>query len=185
MGLRPTFFVLPLIRWIVRAGGGVIVMDLPNRVEKLIAPTVDALGFDIVRVQFTGKGRLTLQIMAEPKSGTVMTVDDCASISRAVSAVLDVADSIPDAYTLEVSSPGIDRPLVRLEDFDRFSGLEAKVEMAQPIDGHRRFRGQLMGIDGDNVRLAVDGAEVNLPYKNILRAKLIMNDALLAPLVEQ
>lgn len=159
-------------------------MDLSARIETLIEPTVRDLGFEIVRVQLSGLKRRRLQIMAErrPESGVgaAMTVDDCAAISRAVSAILDVEDPIAAAYDLEVSSPGIDRPLVRPADFERFAGFEAKVETVRPINGRKRFRGRLLGIDGDTVRLMADDGPKELPYPEIHRAKLIMTDELLA-----
>ena len=109
-----------------------------------------------------------------------MPVEDCADISRTVSALLDVADPIATAYTLEVSSPGIDRPLVRREDFARFAGFEDKVELTSPVDGRRRFRGKLLGVEGDEVRLLVDAAPVALPLATVVRAKLVLTDELLA-----
>ncbi len=160
-------------------------MDLSDRIVQLISPPVEALGFDIVRVRLSGKRKPTLQVMAEPTDGGAMTVDGCARISRAISAVLDVGDSFPGPYTLEVSSPGIDRPLVRLGDFERFAGFEAKIEIGRPVDGRRRFRGRLLGRVGETVRLQVDGADVELPYQDIVRAKLVMTDDLLAPSLEQ
>lgn len=114
-----------------------------------------------------------------------MIVDDCAEVSRAISTVLDVEDPIGGAYTLEVSSPGIDRPLVRLGDFDRFAGFEARVEMTHPIDGRRRFTGQVMGTEGNNVRMRVGEGEVLLAHADIQRAKLVLTDALLALADEQ
>ncbi len=155
-------------------------MDLAGRVEALIGPTVEGMGYSLVRVQILGRSRLRLQIMAERMDGESMLVDDCATLSRAVSAVLDVEDPITDAYTLEVSSPGIDRPLVRLADFDRFSGFEAKVEMALAIDGRRRFQGRLLGTEGDAVRLRMEEVEVLLPYADIRQAKLVLTEDLLA-----
>src|SRR4051812_41161005 len=101
------------------------------------------MGYRLVRVAVLGAGRTTLQIMAERRDDAPMTVDDCAAISRAVSALLDVADPIASAYTLEVSSPGIDRPLVRPEDYDRFAGFEARIELSQPVSGRKRLRGRL------------------------------------------
>ena len=155
-------------------------MDLSARIEKLIEPVVGDLGFDIVRVQVSGQKRRRLQIMAEPRVGDAMTVDDCAAISRAVSAILDVENPIGGAYDLEVSSPGIDRPLVRPADFARFAGFEAKVETVRPIDGRKRFRGRLLGLDGDTVLIMIDDGPKELPYLEIQRAKLIMTDELLA-----
>lgn len=155
-------------------------MDLAGRVEALIGPTVEAMGYSLVRVQILGRNRPRLQIMAERTDGESMLVDDCAAISRAVSAVLDVEDPIAGAYTLEVSSPGIDRPLVRLADFDRFAGFEAKVEMDLAVDGRRRFQGRLLGTEGDAVRLRMEDSEVVLPYADIRRAKLVLTEELLA-----
>jgi ribosome maturation factor RimP len=109
-----------------------------------------------------------------------MTVDDCAAISRSVSALLDVADPIASAYTLEVSSPGIDRPLVRPEDYDRFAGFEARIELSQPLSGRKRFRGRLLGRAGDSVRLIAETGEVHVPLSAIARAKLVLTDDLLA-----
>ena len=155
-------------------------MDLAGRVEALIGPTAEAMGFSLVRVQVLGRNRPRLQIMAERTDGESMVVDDCAALSRAVSAVLDVEDPIAGAYTLEVSSPGIDRPLVRLADFDRFAGFEAKVEMDLAVDGRRRFQGRLLGTEGDAVRLRMEDSEVVLPYVDIRRAKLVLTEELLA-----
>ena len=160
-------------------------MSLPERVERCIAPTVEAMGYRIVRVLLSGKQKPRLQIMAERRDGEGMTVDDCASISRAVSAVLDVEEPIKGAYTLEVSSPGIDRPLVRLEDFERFAGFEARVETNRLIDGRKRFRGRLLGVEGESVRIRVEDATADLPYVDIQRAKLILTDDLLAASQEQ
>lgn len=155
-------------------------MELTERVEQLIAPTVDAMGFEIVRVRLSGKETRQLQVMIERQDGAAITVDHCAEISRAVSALLDVDDPIQGAYTLEVSSPGLDRPLVRRKDFERFAGFEARAETVRPIDGRRRFRGRLVGIDGDVVRMEVDGESVELPFPDIQKAKLVLTDELIA-----
>jgi ribosome maturation factor RimP len=149
-------------------------------IETLIAPSLEAMGYRIVRVAFTGGRRATLQIMAERIDDAAMTVDDCASVSRTISALLDVADPIASAYMLEVSSPGIDRPLVKREDYQRFAGLEASVELAQPRDGRRRFRGKLVGVEGDEVRLDLGAEQVMLPLAAIARAKLVLTDALIS-----
>lgn len=149
-------------------------------VERLIVPSLEAMGYALVRVRLTGSGRPTLQIMAERKDGREMTVEDCAEISRTISAILDVEDPIAGAYLLEVSSPGIDRPLTRPEDFDRFAGHEAKVELSQPVDGRKRFRGRLLGIDAGQVRIAAEDGECLLPLPAIRSAKLVLTDALIA-----
>jgi len=151
-----------------------------GKIEAIIAPSLEAMGYRVVRVTMTGGRRATLQIMAERADERPMTVEDCADISRTVSALLDVADPIAGAYTLEVSSPGIDRPLVRREDFARFTGYEAKVELSQPVAGRRRFRGKLLGVEGEAVRLLVDEAAIDLPLAQVTRAKLVLTDELLA-----
>jgi ribosome maturation factor RimP len=151
-----------------------------NRIAEIIEPSLDAMGYRLVRVAVLGAGRMTLQIMAERRDEAAMTVEDCADISRSVSALLDVADPIAGAYTLEVSSPGIDRPLVRPEDYDRFAGFEAKIELSQPLSGRKRFRGRLLGRAGDRVRLIAETGEVQVPLSAITRAKLILTDDLIA-----
>jgi ribosome maturation factor RimP len=151
-----------------------------GKIEAIFAPSLEAMGYRVVRVAITGGRRATLQIMAERVDGAAMTVEDCADISRTVSALLDVADPIDGAYLLEVSSPGIDRPLVKREDFTRFAGYETRVELDAPVDGRKRFRGRLEGIDGDQVRMIVEGAPVALPFATITRAKLVLTDELLA-----
>jgi ribosome maturation factor RimP len=136
-----------------------------------------------VRVAFLGARRATLQIMAERIDDAAMTVDDCTDISRTVSALLDVADPIAGAYMLEVSSPGIDRPLTRPEDYDRFAGFEAKIELGQPLDGRKRFRGRILGRapdSPDQVRLRAEAGEISLPLAGISKAKLVITDDLLA-----
>ena len=152
-----------------------------NDIARTIEPSLTAMGYRLVRVVLTGARRPVLQVMAERLDDQAMSVDDCAAISRDVSALLDVADPIAGAYTLEVSSPGLDRPLVRPEDYDRFAGFEAKLELKAPRDGRRRFRGQLLGREGDEVRLAEQGGEVRLPVGEIARGKLVLTDDLLAP----
>ena len=151
-----------------------------NQIAGIIEPSLDAMGYRLVRVAVLGAGRTTLQIMAERRDEAPMTVDDCADISRSVSALLDVADPIASAYTLEVSSPGIDRPLVRPEDYDRFAGFEARIEVSRPISGRKRFRGRLLGRSGDTVRLIAEAGEVEVPLSAIARAKLVLTDDLLA-----
>lgn len=152
----------------------------PDTIAAMIEPSLDAMGYRLVRIAFMGARGNTLQIMAERRDDTAMTVDDCAEISRSVSALLDVADPIEGTYTLEVSSPGLDRPLVRLDDYERFAGFEARIETAAPVEGRKRFRGRLLGRDGDRVRLVADTGEVALPFAAITRAKLIITDDLLA-----
>ena len=155
-------------------------MDLPGQVARIIRPTVESMGFDIVQVQISGRQRLRLQILAERQDGKAIVVDDCATISRAISALLDVEDPIHDSYILEVSSPGVDRPLVKHEDYQRFSGYEARIEMSCLIGNRKKFKGRFLGIEGDTVRIRVDGKSVDLPYRDIFRAKLMLTDDLLA-----
>jgi len=156
-------------------------MDLSARVAEIVAPSIAAMGYELVRVQLMGGRAPVLQVMAERADRAGMTVDDCAEISRAVSALLDVEDPIDGAYALEVSSPGIDRPLVALKDFERFAGHLAKVETRVPVDGRKRFRGILAGVDAEQVRLdLVENGAVLLPFEQISRAKLVITDELLA-----
>lgn len=152
---------------------------LAQRVAEYVQPTIEDLGFAMVRVEFLGLKNPRVQIMVERVDQQGMTVDDCALVSRAVSALLDVEDVIPGAYTLEVSSPGIDRPLVSLADYQRFAGFEAKVELSRPLEGRRRFRGLLKGASGDAVSLETPEGTVALPFADIHRAKLILTDELI------
>ena len=156
-------------------------MDKTADIARLIEPTLQAMGFELVRVQFGGgQHRPTLQIMAERIDRQPMAVEDCAEISRNLSALLDVEDPLPGSYLLEVSSPGIDRPLIRPADYERFAGFEARLETTAPIEGRKRFRGKLMGLAGDRVRLAEEGGELTLPLEQINKAKLLLTDALIA-----
>jgi ribosome maturation factor RimP len=140
----------------------------------LIAPTLGALGFELVQVRLMGGGRPTLQIVAEPiDHARVMTVDDCAAISHAVSAVLDVADPIPQTYRLEVSSPGIERPLVTEEHFRRFLGQRARIETDQPLGGRRRFTGTIGRCDGAAVTIEAEDGPATIPLAAIRRARLV------------
>ncbi len=151
-----------------------------NEIARIIEPALEAMGYRLVRVALTGVKRPTLQVMAERADEAAMTVEDCAGISRSVSALLDVADPIAGAYMLEISSPGIDRPLVRPEDYDRFAGFEARIDLIAPLDGRKRFRGRLLGRAEEHIRLVGDAGEVRLPLAAIASAKLILTDDLLA-----
>jgi ribosome maturation factor RimP len=155
-------------------------VDRIRQVTELIEPTLRDMGLELVRVLVSGGQRPTLQIMVERGDHAPTTLDDCAEVSRAVSALLDVADPLPGAYRLEVTSPGIDRPLVRRADYERFAGFEARLETELPIDGRRRFRGRLLGVAGDQVRLALPEGEQSLPLDAIKKAKLVLTDDLLA-----
>jgi ribosome maturation factor RimP len=153
---------------------------LDQKVVEIIGPSVNSMGYDLVRATLTGERQITLQIMVERADRTEMTVEDCASVSRAVSALLDVENPITDAYNLEISSPGIDRPLVQLADFDRFSGYEAKIELRQLMDGRKKLRGTLRGVGEDeNVTIDTKGDGVTIPYSEIKAAKLVLTDNLI------
>jgi ribosome maturation factor RimP len=155
------------------------VTELLRRIEDIVAPTIVGMGYELVRVSMS-KGGGTLQIMIEPADGRAMDVESCATVARALSAVLDVEDPIPSSYTLEVSSPGIDRPLTRPKDYARWAGHLARLETAQPIEGRRRFKGTLLGLEGDVVKLRLDdGQETDVPLSVVTRAKLEMTDALI------
>jgi ribosome maturation factor RimP len=155
-------------------------VDRTRQITELIEPTLNEMGFELVRVLVAGGQRPTLQIMVERRDQAPVTVEHCAEVSRAVSALLDVADPIAGAYRLEVTSPGIDRPLVRPADYERFAGLEARLETELPIDGRRRFRGRLAGLSGDRVRLALPEGECAIPLAAIKKARLVLSDELLA-----
>jgi ribosome maturation factor RimP len=154
------------------------------RVAAIVEPVVEDLGFNLVRVKVTSANGCTVQIMAERPDGT-MAVTDCEAVSRAVSPVLDLEDPIPQAYHLEVSSPGIDRPLVRASDFERWSGYEAKIEMAVPVAGRKRFRGFVRGVESGVALVELpdvkDGEErvVRLPLTDLGEARLVLTDALI------
>ncbi|MFD2265454.1 ribosome maturation factor RimP [Lacibacterium aquatile] len=153
---------------------------LATKIEALIDPSLEAMGYGVVRVQLTGGKRPTLQIMAERIDNAPMSVDDCADISRASSAILDVEDIITGAYHLEVSSPGIDRPLTKRGDFARFAGFEVKIDADRLIDGRKRFKGRLLGVDDqDIVRLRDAGIDYSIPLGSVVRAKLVLTDDLL------
>ena len=139
------------------------------------------MGYELVRVTLIGRDRPTVQVMADRADGAPMVVADCESISHALGAVLDVADVIPGAWTLEISSAGIDRPLTRPKDWNRFAGHLARAESATPIDGRKRFSGIVLGADDSAARLRLDdGSEVVLPFHAIRRAKLMLTDELIA-----
>ncbi len=155
------------------------------RIAHIVAPVAAGLGYRLVRVKLSAMNGMTLQIMAERPDGT-MTVGDCEILSRDLSPVLDVEDPMDAAYNLEVSSPGIDRPLVRRSDFEKWEGHEAKVELARPLDGRKRFKGLLAGLDGDMLRLKLErnaklaeAQTVSLPLADIGEARLVLTDALI------
>ena len=151
---------------------------IDRRVQEIIEPVITDMGFELVRVRLMSGKSTTLQIMAQKPDGTI-EVDDCGRISTAVSAVLDVEDPILDAYTLEVSSPGIDRPLTRLKDFDQWQGFEAKIETEELIDGRRRFKGELAGIEVDEVLIEIEEGTIGLKFEWLSDAKLVLTDELI------
>jgi ribosome maturation factor RimP len=155
-------------------------VDRIHQVTELIEPTLHDMGFELVRVLMSGGQRPTLQVMVERLDHAPVTLDQCAEVSHALSAVLDVEDPLPGAYRLEVTSPGLDRPLVRRADYERFAGFEARLETELPIEGRRRFRGRLLGLVGDQVRLALPEGETSIPFDAIKKAKLVLTAELLA-----
>jgi len=162
---------------------------IDQRMAAIIAPVIEGLGFELVRVRLMGGLKKTLQIMADRPEGGI-DVDDCAKISTAVSAALDVEDPITEAYTLEVSSPGIDRPLTRLKDFDLWQGYEARIETEAQIDGRKRFKGILAGTEGDEVLITLpEGPEgeltIGLKFDWLADAKLILTEELIAEMLRQ
>ena len=161
---------------------------IDRRLAEIIAPVIEDLGFELVRVRLQGGKTATLQIMADRPEGGI-NVNDCGDISVAVSATLDVEDPLEDAYHLEVSSPGIDRPLTRLKDFATFEGYEARLETNQPIDGRKRFKGVLAGVEGEEVLLNIEeGGEVHtigLLFDWLSDAKLVLTDELIREMLRQ
>ena len=155
-------------------------VGLEARIAELIAPAITDMGFELVRVAVLGRDRPTVQIMADRADGTLIGVGDCEAISRAVGAVLDVEDPIPGEWELEVSSAGIDRPLTRLKDWNRFAGHQARAEVNIPIDGRKRFAGIVLGGEDGLGRMRLDdGTEVALPLAELRRARLVLTDALI------
>jgi len=156
-------------------------LDLANKLSELITPILYGLGYDLVRVKLSrNDGTVNLQVMAEPLGGGVMSIKACETISRSVSLFLDMQTSFFESFSLEVSSPGIDRPLVKERDFLRFVGYEAKLELDKPQNGQRRFFGRILGYDDGNVKLLVDNGELCIPHTRVVRSKLVITDELLA-----
>ena len=161
---------------------------IDRRLAEILIPVIEDMGFELVRLRLQGGKTATLQIMADRPEGGI-NVDDCAEISTMVSATLDVEDPIEDKYNLEVSSPGIDRPLTRLKDFATFEGYDAKLETNQPIDGRKRFTGVLAGVEGEDVLINIDvGGEtqtIGLNFDWLSDAKLMLTDELIAEMLRQ
>jgi ribosome maturation factor RimP len=160
---------------------GVFVADIAE-LSRLIAPEAEALGFALVRVKlFGGAGDVTLQVMAERPDTRQLTIDDCAALSRRISDLFDEKDPIADAYRLEVSSPGIDRPLTRLSDFADWAGHEARIHLTAPVDKRKQLTGILKGVDGDRITIDVrKHEEMTIGFAQVAEAKLLLTDALIA-----
>lgn len=156
---------------------------LAAQIAGLVGPVIDDMGYRLVRVQVSGRDGKTVQVMAERQDGTI-TIDDCEAISRQISPLLDVHDVVSDSYRLEVSSPGIDRPLVRLSDFETWGGYEAKVELREPVSGRKRYRGRIEGVEDDEIRMEVDLGEggpvvIGFPQALVGDARLVLTDDLI------
>ncbi|MEQ3624441.1 MAG: ribosome maturation factor RimP [Celeribacter sp.] len=152
--------------------------QIDRRMAEVIRPVVEGMGFELVRVRLMSGKTKTLQIMAEKPEGGI-EVDECGEISTAVSATLDVEDPVEDPYTLEVSSPGIDRPLTRLKDFEVWAGYEAKIETTETIEGRRRFKGELAGVEGSEVLITIEEGTIGLQFDWLSDAKLVLTDDLI------
>ena len=171
---RAAFFVLGSIERPQHEG-------LEARIADAVAPTIEHMGYELVRVQISGKERPIVQIMADRADEAPFTVEDCEAISHAVGAVLDIEDPIRGEWTLEVSSAGIDRPLTRAKDWERYAGHVATVELAVPLEGRRRFKGIVLGADAGTARLRLpEGTDMEFPRSSIRRAKLVLTDEMIA-----
>lgn len=160
--------------------GQVVPENLEERIAAKISPALQEMGFEVVRVNVQNQTPPIVQIMAERADGSCVNVDDCTQINHAVGAILDVDDPLPGAWMLEVSSPGIDRPLTRPKDWERYAGFLAKLELSLPLDGRKRFTGRAVGTKEDGVAFRLESGETFfLPYANIRKAKLVLNDELL------
>jgi len=156
---------------------------IDKRLAAIVQPLIEGLGYELVRIRLMSGKHATLQIMADKPEGGI-EVDDCAKISSALSAVLDVEDPIEGEYTLEVSSPGIDRPLTRLKDFDMWVDYEAKMETSELIDGRKRFKGKLRGTEGNEVLIEIPEGTIGLEFDWLTDAKLVLTDELIAEMLK-
>jgi len=156
---------------------------IDKRLAEIVEPLIEGLGYELVRIRLMSGKHATLQIMAEKPEGGI-EVDDCAAISNAISAVLDVEDPIEDEYALEVSSPGIDRPLTRLKDFDTWVDYEAKLETSELIDGRKRFKGKLCGTEANEVLIEIPEGTIGLKFEWLTEAKLVLTDELIAEMLK-
>jgi len=157
---------------------------MDRRLAEIVTPVIEGMGYELVRLRLMGGKTHNLQIMAEKPEGGI-EVDDLADISTAISAVLDVEDPIEDNYSLEVSSPGIDRPLTRLKDFATWSGYIAKLETSDLIDGRKRFKGTLAGVEGDEVLIEISEGTIGLKFDWLAEAKLVLTDELITEMLRQ
>ena len=155
-----------------------------KKLFEIINPILSDMGFELVRLRLISNKEITLQIMAARPDGYI-NVDECAEISTGISAVLDVEDPILDTYNLEVSSPGIDRPLTRIKDFEAFEGYEAKIETVELIEGQKRFKGTLAGINGSEILINLDEGTIGLEFDWLAEAKLVLTDELVKEMLKQ
>ena len=160
-------------------------MQTKHYLQDMLEPTISQMGYEVVRILTIGQKNPTLQIMIDRLDGKDITVDDCASVSRAVSTILDEKDPIKDQYSLEVSSPGLDRPLTKIEHFKRFSGYEARIETSVEVEKRKRFKGCLKDVDEQNrIHIDMDGVDYAIAFDDISKAKLILTDELLQAAAE-
>lgn len=160
-------------------------MQNKHHLQDLLEPVIAGLKYEVVRILTIGQKNPTLQIMIDRTDGKDITVEDCAAVSRAVSEILDEKDPIQDRYSLEVSSPGLDRPLTKIEHFKRFSGYEARIETSVEVMGRKRFKGRLLDVDSQSaVHIDMEGTEYAVPFEDISKAKLILTDELLQEAAE-
>lgn len=160
-------------------------MDVIEKITTMITPSLDAMGYEIVQLKLMDGKRKTLSLMAERKDARIMSFDDCADISRTVSALMDVEDPIASAYNLEVCSPGVDRPLVKFTDYERHLNYEIKLETLIPVGGRKRFKGTLTKAENGMVSLRTDEGEADIAHSNIKSAKLLMTDELMRSFLKQ
>lgn len=163
-------------------------MDVLSKITNIITPVIEDKGYALVRVLFQGDSvNKTLQIMLERQDGKDMKIDDCETLSRTISAQIDVANLIDERYVLEVTSPGIDRPLVKAQDYNRFKGREFKLETISAIEGRKRFKGKLLGLDesSENIKMIFEGRDIQIPLPLVSKAKLVLTDELIASFLKK
>ncbi|MFV0625861.1 MAG: ribosome maturation factor RimP [Alphaproteobacteria bacterium] len=158
-------------------------MKTEEKIENLISPIIDELGYEIVRIMLIGQANPTLQIMIDNKNQKPIIIDDCVVVSKSISEILD--ENIDMAYNLEVSSPGVDRPLTKIEHFSRYVGFETKIDTLTAVEERKRFKGKLLSVNGNNIEIETDGNNYTVSFDNILKAKLVLTDELLKSYQEQ